>query len=449
MAKDGETAKEMLDATASNVFRKVKTSFVSEINMSEQARQISENILNNYSEMIESNKEILDIATMQTDDVADLMRAKQRIKLGEIHSKVYAMMIESVKDAGGTVTMQDLADNMEFIINNRFPRLRKLMTAQLFGESENSMMNLFFGAQNNRMLKALKKRNVTEELMDQYDDVVQGLRGVGVNMAQEHIDNFSSALATFARTRQLSVNKFITEDRGGLTMALELLEASKSDFSALRSIGLDDETEQYLRNIRMAGQARRSIEDYGVSELLEFGGRPSATGFVPETPQVLSQEDLDRLLGRTEDSTQARTEGSNVYRRFKDSLKDGRLGEAFKNPTVKRSAYAIAGLAAAGLIYSAAKDHTESDIAGPPLLPGGSAYEQLASRQPQIPQASMFSGYNPGTSYNINIEGSQDQVEQFNSAVGSVAGGSVNSTMYRGVPRLGRDPYSMLASSFG
>jgi hypothetical protein len=56
----------------------------------------------------------------------------------------------------------------------------------------------------------------------------------------------------------------------------------------------------------------------------------------------------------------------------------------------------------------------------------------------------MFSGYNEGTSLQVNIEGSRDQIDSFT----SVAGSNASSTMYRGLPQLGRDPYSFLAGSF-
>jgi hypothetical protein len=128
-----------------------------------------------------------------------------------------------------------------------------------------------------------------------------------------------------------------------------------------------------------------------------------------------------------------------------------RIGkEFFDTPIVKKSAYAAAGLVAASFIYSAQKnkDRTQADAAGPPLLPGGSAYENLPQRQAQVPEASIFSGYNEGVGYTVNIEGSREQAEAFSNSIGSVARGPINSTMYKGLPRLGKDPYPEIASSY-
>ena len=124
------------------------------------------------------------------------------------------------------------------------------------------------------------------------------------------------------------------------------------------------------------------------------------------------------------------------------------MKKAFENPTVRKAGYAGLAIIAASFAYQHSKGRTPEDVGGPPLLPGGSAYEQMPQRSPQMPQTSMFSGYNQGTSYSVNLEGSSDQINSFRSAAGSVAPGSVNSTMYKGLPNLGSDPYSQVASSF-
>jgi hypothetical protein len=136
------------------------------------------------------------------------------------------------------------------------------------------------------------------------------------------------------------------------------------------------------------------------------------------------------------------------YKRIGDSFRDGAMKKAFENPTIRKAGYAGLAIIAASFAYQHSKGRTPEDVSGPPLLPGGSAYEQMPQRSPQIPQTSMFSGYNQGTSYSVNLEGSSDQINSFRSAAGSVAPGSVNSTMYKGLPNLGTDPYSQLASSF-
>ena len=206
-------------------------------------------------------------------------------------------------------------------------------------------------------------------------------------------------------------------------------------------LGLDAATEKAVRQMRLLQTARSTVDQLGMDEILSFGGRASASGYVPDAIDLTDEErgNLFRGLdGEVAGETQRPAE--TAYKRI------GK--EFFDKPIVKKSAYAIAGLVAASFIYSGSKDRSQSDIAGPPLLPGGSAYEAMTQRQPQVPGGSMFSGYDQGVSYSVNIEGSREQAESFSNSIGSVARGPVNSTMYKGLPQLGKDPYSQIASSY-
>jgi hypothetical protein len=214
---------------------------------------------------------------------------------------------------------------------------------------------------------------------------------------------------------------------------------AEKDFDAL---GLSEENNRIVRNLIADSQARRFLDETDdVEKILNFGRGSNAPARAPRG--TLSAEDIDRVT-LSGDGPPDGPPPTRNYKNFMDSWRDGQLGEAFKNPTVKKSAYAAAALIGASLIYSATKDRTPESASGPPLLPGGSAYENMAQRQPQMPNVSMFSGYNEGTSLQVNIEGDRDQIDSFT----SVAGSNASSTMYRGLPQLGRDPYSLLAGSF-
>jgi len=64
------------------------------------------------------------------------------------------------------------------------------------------------------------------------------------------------------------------------------------------------------------------------------------------------------------------------YRRISELISDGTIGRFMKKPFVKPVAIGTAALAVFGFIYrKRRKDRTEEEIEGPPLLPGGSAYE--------------------------------------------------------------------------
>jgi hypothetical protein len=50
--------------------------------------------------------------------------------------------------------------------------------------------------------------------------------------------------------------------------------------------------------------------------------------------------------------------------------------------------------------------------------------------------------------YKINMSGSQQDIEKMQYLANGVVGGNVDSTIYNSLPRLGRDPYSEVASRF-
>ena len=215
-------------------------------------------------------------------------------------------------------------------------------------------------------------------------------------------------------------------------------------------MNLDDETAKIAGNMIRLSSARKRLEESGMSDVLSFGGRPStAAGFAPPPIDVdLTDAERSALFSGVDDGDVSDFVPKSNYKRLTSEWRDTKLGQAFDNPIIKKSSYALVGLMAASFIYAAKKDRGEQEIAGPPLLPGGSAYENMPVRSPQIPDKSMFSGYNPGTGYSVHIEGSQDQMNSFRESMGSVVNGPINSTMSRGLPQLGRDTYSQIASSF-
>jgi hypothetical protein len=235
-----------------------------------------------------------------------------------------------------------------------------------------------------------------------------------------------------------------------LRLAAAFIAKSEPE-TGLAKMGLDEDTLLISRRILQFSNARRSLKDTGMEDILSYSGTGTAADLAP-TP--IDEDVRSRILsGVTEsdqedDLTNLAQANRGKYKRLTDSWRDGKLGEAFDNPIIKKSAYAAVGLIAASFIYAGSKDRGEQEISGPPLLPGGSAYETLPQRTPQIPDTSMFSGYKPGVGYSVHIEGSRNQIEAFGSSARSVAKGPINSTMSRGLPQLGRDPYSEVASSF-
>lgn len=160
-------------------------------------------------------------------------------------------------------------------------------------------------------------------------------------------------------------------------------------------------------------------------------------------------DDARRVISDADAADDVTSVARGSYKRIQDFIKDGSLKNLFEDKLIKRSTFAIAGLAAFGFIYSARKDRTAEDIQGPPLLPGGSAYETDYPKQ--LPSISDLKYLNPttfGMQYKINVSGSQQDIEKMQYLAAGVVGGNVDSTIYNSLPRLGRDPYSEVASRF-
>jgi hypothetical protein len=172
---------------------------------------------------------------------------------------------------------------------------------------------------------------------------------------------------------------------------------------------------------------------------------------IPSSFQIyddgLSQEELQRLYAPIMDR-----EVKNVkYKRFREAIKSESFKEAFNAPLVKRSAYAIGALIAGSLMYTSGKDRSPDDMAGPPLLPGGSAYETgYPMRVPEIGTYNM--GMRVDTrntvSYKIQLMGDNRQIENARNAIANMNIGPVNTTIYNGLPRGNSDPLANFAASY-
>ena len=118
------------------------------------------------------------------------------------------------------------------------------------------------------------------------------------------------------------------------------------------------------------------------------------------------------------------------------------------NKIFRNSVYAAGALIVGSFAYSHFKDRSEDDIQGPPLLPGGSAYEDMyPDRSAQIPEIGTIN-YNPGVSYKVNLYGDRNSVNSFRSQAMELGNFDMNTTMYSRIPDVGRDPYEEIASSY-
>lgn len=216
------------------------------------------------------------------------------------------------------------------------------------------------------------------------------------------------------------------------------------DFMRLRSGVVDEVSDEYSSLTDYGRDVyRRVIAEQNIADI----NGTVASDFVVSGTDI--GDDARRIVADAEAGDTVTSVVRNQYRRITDFIKDGSLKELFDDQIIKRSTFAIAGLAAFGFIYSARKDRTQDEITGPPLLPGGSAYETDFPRQ--LPSISDLKYLNPttaGMQYKINVHGSQQDIEKMQYLAGGVVDGNVDSTIYNSLPRLGRDPYSQVASRY-
>lgn len=94
-------------------------------------------------------------------------------------------------------------------------------------------------------------------------------------------------------------------------------------------------------------------------------------------------------------------------------------------PGVKAAAAIGLATVVGSFMYQHRKDHTPEDMSGPPLLPGGSAYETM----PVESMPTRTSGYqqaSEGDTYNVYASGSFDQ-QEFSDSIGAATGGAPSS----------------------
>jgi hypothetical protein len=174
---------------------------------------------------------------------------------------------------------------------------------------------------------------------------------------------------------------------------------------------------------------------------LDFIGRPTTAAPAPTTAVG---KDLERVISGEEVSV-----AKAQFKRIGEFIKDGSLKNLFQeNKLFKNSVIAAGALVVGSFAYQGIKDRTQEDIQGPPLLPGGSAYEDnYPKRMAEIPQIGS-TAYNPGIDYKVNLYGNTKDVSNFRQEAMGLGKFNMNTTMYRRPPQAGKNPYDEVASSF-
>lgn len=443
MAKIGRNNRDAIDAFSDAVNARRTTQYLGEINTSRQATTVAENILNEYSKLISDNSEFTRSLLGKTGEEGEFFAYEALVKRQQIGEQIRSMIFAGAEGTEGT-TVQDILDNMERLSDtSRFRNVRSYQSLLTATGDENDIKNLVYASQRARELKFLKRQEGIENLANQLDDMIAQTK---LMTSEDRADILRQSRDVLESHVRMNTSR-VSDDHRLAAAFINFFEPE----SGLDKMGLDEDTLLISRRILQFSNARRYLSETGMEDVLSYSGTGQVADFAPTAlDDEVRARVLSGALGDDQEEALANLaqENRGKYKRVTDSWRSGKLGEAFDNPIVKKSAYAAVGLMAASFIYAAAKDRGEQEMSGPPLLPGGSAYENLPQRTPQIPEPSMFSGYKPGVGYSVHIEGSRDQIEAFGNSARSVAKGPINSTMSRGLPQLGRDPYSEVARSF-
>lgn len=193
--------------------------------------------------------------------------------------------------------------------------------------------------------------------------------------------------------------------------------------------------------------AEREIE----SRLGSLTARMSAA--IPLDPEEAEKISSDIAEGASTAVREVFDVAKSPYRRISEMIKDSdsSLRKIIDSRGFKGFAAGAVALIAGSFIYQnrKQKDHTQDAISGPPLMPGGNPYE---ANYPSLQAAQEdFVPANPtiaGMQYRINTTGSVQDLNRLRGLFGDVIDGPIDATMYNGLPTLGQDPYSDLASRF-
>lgn len=163
----------------------------------------------------------------------------------------------------------------------------------------------------------------------------------------------------------------------------------------------------------------------------------SVDDIADDTPQIVS--DILRQMSQPR-SKAAQTPYQRISKQY--------LQEQLSKPSVRNIAIGAGLLIAGSFAYQASKDRSPESVQGPPLLPGGNAYESdYPSRNANI-GAFRGQGYSPGVNYKVSLYGDRDQIERFTSSASGLTNGNISSTMYNRIPSVTNDPYQMMGRSF-
>jgi hypothetical protein len=359
----------------------------------------------------------------------------RRAKLKSMAAMQMSTSLRAIRDNYPSGNLLDIMDTLESEMVSIYGQQGRNLFTQL-GEigAEDQMMSIYS--------LALQRRGILSQSTNtEHFDYVQQL----------YRDHKGSGSEDLSKLTPREAGEFVRFDRslkdGERRMAPELFDfmrlraRTQTALGHLKGEPIDSlSANQALKTIQLkeaSAEVERQLAEITESET--FAG--PATEDAARLAEELGTRDIDDRIGPIARSP---------YKRITESFQGGELKKLLESKNVRRSGVAAIALIGASFLYqrNKRKDLTEADVSGPPLLPGGSAYEDRpATRQMALQSAQMQSqGY--GMQYQVNTTGSMGDLNKLRGLFGDVVDGPINSTMYNGMPSLGKDPYSDIASNF-
>jgi hypothetical protein len=395
---------------------------LSATNVSDEARKVAEVLLDKHSEDYQAvTARLLNESAEHEKYLAD----EGRYRLGQ---KVYeditgAQQITGLS-RGEIITAVDKVSAERSSLN----RQREMDLSRLYYLDDENFAGQVTTARVRRQAEALRVTagDLEEQVLNsltsskQFTGITEPSQAMGI--IDEYFKNMLGSTTTSAEQKYLA--------QAALDQSIEGASPEEAELARQRA-----------RVVRVQATNQALQQDQATMQAVTATGQSTFTGddnLRKSINAAINDEDYTKFLG-----------AKGKYVRFSEYLKSGELKNLFKNNNLfKNSVYATGALIVGSFAYQGFKDHTPEKMQGPPMLPGGSAYEgQYPSRASQIPQIGTVS-YNPGVSYKVNLYGNRNEVRQFQDMAMGLGNFDMDTTMYSGIPQVGTDPYQQLASSY-
>jgi hypothetical protein len=391
-------------------------------NISDEARKVANVLLDKHSEAYQ------DVTSRMLDEVAEyekFLADEGRYRLGQ---KVYEDITGAQQITG--LSREEIITAVDKVSAERasLTRQRKIDLSSLYYLDDENFAGQITTTRTKRMASAMR---VTAG--DLEEQVLNNLTSSSKFTSITSSDQIFGAIQDYFEN-MIGLTSISNEERYLAQAALgQNIEGASPEEAAL--------ARQRANVVRVQAANQALQQDQATMQALNATGKSTFTGddgFRKAITAALNDEDYTKFLG-----------AKGKYVRFSEYLKSGELKNLFKNNNLFRnSIYATGALIVGSFAYQGFKDHTPEKMQGPPMLPGGSAYEsQYPNRASEIPQIGTVS-YNPGVSYKVNLYGNRNQVQQFQDMAMGLGNFDMDTTMYSGIPQVGTDPYQQLASSY-